>query len=92
MQRHMRGPFHSHSLTAVSLFSLHSWISMSPAFRKGQGRASSRSACGVLGARAAGWAQLPGEPRGRRGQDGDGSSCQAPAESSELTGEEKKLF
>lgn len=64
---------------------------MSPAVRNtlGRGRASSRSACGVLGARAAAWAQLPGEPRGRRRQDGDGSSCQAPAKSSELTGEEK---
>lgn len=70
---------------------------MSAAVRNtlGRGRASSRSTRGALGARGAPGARGagPGDTaawRGQRRQDGDGSGCQAPAESSELTREEKK--
>lgn len=70
-------------------------ISMGSAVRNtlGQGRASPCPARRVLGAHAAGLvAQPSGEPRGRQRQDRGGCSCWAPAESLELTGEEKKSF
>lgn len=37
VQRHMRGPFHLHSLTAVGLFSLHGWYFDEPCCQKHAG-------------------------------------------------------
>lgn len=80
-----RGPFASAGSTAVCFhYTFGIWMSSAVRNMLERERASS------LGTRGR-WEQLPGELRAQQRQDGDGSSCQAPAEPSELTEEEKRV-
>lgn len=84
-----RGPFAWAGSTAVCFhYAVGIW--MSPAVRNMLGRERAASLCtwGTGGH----WEQLPGESRAQQRQDGDGSGCQAPAESSELMGAKKKCW
>lgn len=72
-----------------SLFSLHRWYLDELCCQKhaGTGKGGFPRTWGAGGR----WEQLPGEPRAQQRQDGDGSGCQAPAESSELMGAKKEV-
>lgn len=83
-----RGPFAWAGSTAVCFhYAVGIWMSSAVRNMLGWERAASLCTWGAGGH----WEQLPGEPRAQQRQDGDGSGCQAPAESSELMGAKKKV-